>query len=147
MSEIMQPKNKEEKYITKRKFLEILTNYQSFRISPQIDVEAELDILYNETIVRIEQLVAAEKLTVDEQLEAVDYQYPASTWQMYKATHRAAWWMRWLVKRRPIKMQTHTKFVTIQIERYAAYPELEIPAQYRGRMMPVDVIKRVYEEE
>ena len=32
----------------------------------------------------------------------VVWQVPASSWQMFKREHESAWWMRWLVRRRPV---------------------------------------------
>jgi hypothetical protein len=42
------------------------------------------------------------------------FEYPASPWQHFKRNHSRAWWLRWLVKRRPV--QTAKAYRTARVE-------------------------------
>lgn len=54
----------------------------------------------------------------------VIYRVPASSWQMFKEEHQHAWWMRWLVARRPVLKTAHTRRIEFEAEwkDYAVYP-------------------------
>lgn len=54
----------------------------------------------------------------------VIYHVPTSSWQMFKEEHQGAWWMRWLVTRRPALRTAHTRRIEFEAEwkDYAVYP-------------------------
>lgn len=60
-------------------------------------------------------------------------QVPASPWQQFKSTHAAKWWLRALVRRRPVRMVEHafTAELTVELSRFWTYPEAkELPERF-----------------
>lgn len=52
------------------------------------------------------------------------FDVPASWWQHFKLAYRDRWWMRRLVRRHPIRRETHRRVVTFHVDlrRYRTYP-------------------------
>lgn len=61
---------------------------------------------------------------VVEAVKTVEYSYPAATWQMFKHRNGKRWFMRWIVRRRPVVMKVERKTITavVRIERRDIYP-------------------------
>lgn len=48
--------------------------------------------------------------------------WPASPWQHFKRRHAESWWLRWLVARRPVRLQHETVDFQEAWTELAAYP-------------------------
>lgn len=112
-----------------------------------MELEAErigiLDDLFRSLVYRLKGYVLAERLppeTVSDSRD-VTFDVPASWWQHWKQSHAAAWYARWLVKRRPVKHHRVVKRValTVDLERYRTYPEarVSLPADTWGQVVRV----------
>ena len=89
-------------------------------------VDAAADHLTGQMVFELRSCVLAEKLPPEEITRSEEV--PASWWQHFKADHGRRLWLRWLVRRRPVR--TETLSLTVFLRRYWAYPE--------ARSLPVD---------
>lgn len=103
----------------------------------------EFDVDHNEIIHIFESSLLREHLATDHYQGDTAYQWPATTWQMFKATHADSWWLGWLVRRHPVRMRKETRMVVIRVDRYAAYPEADVPLKDLGRPFPYEELKRL----
>lgn len=71
--------------------------------------------------------------------EPVFFRYPDGTWQTFKSRHAGSWWLRGLVRRRPVRMtearQLHT--FTVMWEPAALYPWQTLIPEGAGLGRPV----------
>jgi hypothetical protein len=82
---------------------------------------------------RLETEVFAQRLVGDTKTgEAVTW-FPASPFQFWKQRHAGAWWLRWLVRRRPVREVAHRTPWSVTFERYAHYPAATIETPKLGR--------------
>ncbi len=64
--------------------------------------------------------------------------FPTSPWQFFKQRHATSWWMRWLVRRRPVRLDHSRQKVQrakrVVLEQFATFPmsPLRTPEKYRG---------------
>ena len=68
----------------------------------------------------------ADETVMDRQRMTV--MYPDSPWQMFKNNHDVSWWLRWLVRRRPVRWHTQERAVTLHARwtGYAKFPQASI---------------------
>lgn len=84
-------------------------------------------------VLELQAGLLAERLP-PERIEAGEifiFPVPASPWQQFKALHGTAWWLRWLVRRRPPRIIEHTfrGELTVDLRRWHAYPKATMPDQ------------------
>lgn len=92
-----------------------------------LQLESWQDVLMDQLVVQLSSYVQAERLldtTVSESKDVV-LAAPDSTWQMFKSRHTASWWLRWLIRRRPVRYSTIIKTVTLTVNTvgYATFPD------------------------
>ena len=53
---------------------------------------------------------------------------PKSPWQQFKLNHAERWWLRWLVRRRPVRQAAHVfqGELVVDLTRYQTFPEARI---------------------
>ena len=97
----------------------------------------EVDITSTDRLARgfaahLTTFVLTEKLLSDSQDVSWDLSSPTTSWQFFKREHENSWWLGWLVRRRPVKVEweTHTEHFTF--ERYAMFPHSAISHPYMG---------------
>lgn len=107
---------------------------------PHKEVEAML--------VSLESHVMAHKIFVhtEKHLVASDtWEFPASPWQFFKQRHRDRWWMRWLVVRRPVRLDSHHRDYerTVVIGRHVTFPDcsLDFYDAQMGKPVIVDTVE------
>lgn len=95
-----------------------------------VDLRADLDstwgFIRDEMLLRLQASVLKHDLPghrVDDQ-HTVFFDVPDSPWQHWKRKHGHAWWLRWLVRRRPVRTERLSKTVrfTAEWRDMAAYP-------------------------
>ena len=100
------------------------------------------DDLVGEIVWALEGVVLAERLA-EKEITVVTkgyatFRFPTSPWQYFKQRHVTAWWMRWLVRRRPIRLGTSRSEVIrskrVRLEQFATFPmsPIRTPEKYRG---------------
>lgn len=132
--------------IMTEKILTQLPISNSFNVKRNTLISMEEDpntFIRNEIKVRIEQFVVAEKLATDVYRGAAKWEQPATTWDMYKQTHQYRWWMRWLIRRRPVRYRYFSQTVAIKVERYAAYPDANVEFPVLGKPVPIEIVKEM----
>jgi hypothetical protein len=92
------------------------------RAAFEIDPDPVTDMLR----CRMSTYVLAEKLVGDTQLVTGEIPFPTSPWQLFKQRHAGAWWLGWLVARRPVRTSPCHWGKTVRLERYATYPNATI---------------------
>jgi hypothetical protein len=98
----------------------------STEVVQALDVEWIQDDLTRSWIARVRGDILAKRLPDRGHTVAREFTYavPASTWQMFKQRHAGAWWLRWLVDRRPAQELTVSRsaVLTVDISDYVAFP-------------------------
>lgn len=121
------------------------------RVSPEFAQTLNAQIMPNPVwdglLYTLTAKVLAEQLPPSQVTETkrFDFDVPASPWQAYKNTHADRWWMRRLVRRRPVRMITYTRDVTltVDLDRYCLYPQAKVLPDTYGRPVRVaDVSSR-----
>lgn len=95
-------------------------------------MRAEPYLLYDDLaaeMIRVESEVLAERVVSDTQTVAGTVEFPESPWQFFKARHADSWWLRWLVRRRPVRYAKHLHEATVYLTRYATYPSATLLPQ------------------
>jgi hypothetical protein len=91
-----------------------------------MQIEAVEEKVWGGMIYRLKASVLAEKLPSEkfERSETFTLDFPASSWQHFKQEHSESWWLRWLVQRRPVRLQglEQTATLTVDLERYRTFP-------------------------
>lgn len=122
--------DKEEEFTVERRLLEKTLVHHSWRVGPNVRESmrytTDFDIDRNESIERIEAYVLSEHLADDVYQQTFHYDVPKSTWQMFKQSHAASWWLGWLVSLWPVKQETRSFETAVKVERYVNYPESHI---------------------
>lgn len=64
----------------------------------------------------------------------VEFRRPATWWDHFKETYRDRWWLRRLVRRRPVQVEVEQRAVrvTVDLQRYRVYPRADVspPAEF-----------------
>lgn len=93
-----------------------------------VDVEYEVrpELVFDRMVHQLKARVLSHKLPAHEvtELQRVEFEFPASPWQHWKQRHGGSWWLRWLVRWRPVRTETVVKTVgfTAVWEQMAVYP-------------------------
>lgn len=99
-------------------------------VAASVSLDTTTDMLTGNLIARICAYVQAQRLVTDTATESreVVVETPATTWQMFKATHASSWWLGWLVHRRPVRLTAHRREVTLTATwvGYATFPDSTI---------------------
>lgn len=107
-------------------------------VTREATLHTSFDMLVDQLVVRLESYVQTEKLVGDTKAVYLHLDFPASPWQHYKQKHANAWWLRWLVVRRPVVLKTHSQQRDVVFERYALYPESALQTRELGRPIIVE---------
>lgn len=83
-----------------------------------VEVAAMHDMLADNLAIRLAKDVYGEKLRPEEAKTEVSV--PATWWQHYRFEHRSAWWLRWHVKRWPVRLSRIE--MTATWDNYVMYP-------------------------
>jgi hypothetical protein len=68
--------------------------------------------------------------------------WPATPWQHWKQRHAEAWWLRWFVARRPVRMQTEVVDFHEAWQELAAYPwQTRLPRMPEGFGAPSRMVR------
>lgn len=109
----------------------------------QVILEANWDLVRSEIKVmrlKMSAYVLAEKLAQDHYTKARLFPFPSSPWQFFKERHKHSWWLGWLVDRRPVHYVQHSMEVTVNVDRYLAYPQATILDPKFGRAIQHEVV-------
>lgn len=100
-----------------------------------VQIEQLEQYLADSIAVRISTDVYGEKLQPE--TAAATRSVPATWWQHYRFAHRSAWWLRWHVKRWPIRTSQIT--LTATWDNWVMYPwaQLRFPVEERRFGRPV----------
>jgi len=123
--------NEFHEYTTARKVLEQRQVGATVRQSMRF--ETREDHLHGELERRISAYVLTDHVADDTFTAVTRAEWPASTWQMFKHRHVASWWLGWLVRRRPVRMQVEVQHVEVEVSRYLGYPEADLRLPELGR--------------
>lgn len=96
------------------------------------------DDLTDQLALRLESYVLAEKLVGDTKTVTGHLSFPSSPWQFFKQRHAGAWWLRWLVRRRPVALDRHRYERDVIFEKYAQYPEATLHTPELGRPVIIE---------
>lgn len=129
--------------VVDEKVLTTLLTGETIRVKNELDLSAGYDIDFNQLIYRVEKAVLAEHLADDIYTGYSSCDHPKSTWQMFKHKNQYRWWMRWLVRKRPVVMDVHLHSVKVKVGRYAKYPEAKVVVPQLGRPVPYETIREV----
>jgi hypothetical protein len=102
-------------------------------VTRQASLRVDPDDLLDQLRVRLESYVMAEKLVGDTKDVSGSIPFPTSPWQFFKQRHSGSWWLRWLVTRRPVRVERHRWEASVTFERYANYPESTLRVPELGR--------------
>lgn len=108
---------------------------------------AAMDYELGRKRVELESYVLGEKLAEDTYTDKKSYSTPKTWWDMFKVTYAMTWWLGWLVRRWPAKFEYHWFSVGVTVERFANYPEADIPLPSLGRPVPYERITRLTHRE
>lgn len=103
-------------------------------------LETWTDHATRDLVLGLRSEVLAQRLDTRTVDQRVEWDAPASWWQMFKATYALSWWLSWLVSRRPVRYTTHHKFTTIKFGVEAIYPDatVRLPEDTFGRPFVVN---------
>lgn len=129
-----------------KKTMEILPIIQRVAIDPELDIEVELTRELRYFIAEFKADVVAEKLVEDtySDNQPAFFHTPATTWQMFKETHKTSWWLKRFVAKHPVRTVEHVKWVRTEVvvHRYLKYPQAEIPKSRLGRPVAYELLER-----
>ena len=116
-----------------------------------IEVRAWRDDMLDDMVFALRAKVLADQLPPEKitRRRDVSWEVPASPWQHFKQHHANSWWLRWLVTRRPARLDTHRKMVefTVDLRRYRTYPEARVSPAWLGRPVRAAVVDTSWREE
>lgn len=107
-----------------------------FDVEPMV-----MDSIWGDMTFRLKAQLVCDDLPPELVRESVRivYEVPASTWQMWKKRHAAAWYARRLVARWPVRYEKdpdglgEVATCEINLQRFQAYPESRLRASDHGR--------------
>jgi hypothetical protein len=98
-------------------------------VTDSLRFSAHLDTIFGGMLLRLEKDLLTDTRAQHEYQASL--RFPTSPWQHFKHKHRLAWWMRPLLRRRPVREQEYV--VTLMVERWQTYPEARLPRETFGR--------------
>lgn len=130
-------------FVVSKKILDRLRLYKTVRVKHDVFMSADYDIDFHQFRVLAERDILADHIADDYYSDYVTFDYPATTWQMFKQTHEFSWWLGWLVRRYPVQRAGTVKSVSIKVKRYLGYPEAKVPNM--GRPIIYETVERLYD--
>lgn len=110
--------------------LERLRVGASHRVSNYIlqnmEVRQWVDNLSDSIAYQFRSDVLARTLGTDRATVPVCFEHPASTWQMFKHSHRDGRWLGWMARRWPVRMTEVAKYATFETKERVAFPDATI---------------------
>ncbi len=111
----------------KHRFSE-LESLLSGELGPSVAATMEFEV--DGMVAAIRARVLAEQLPPEkvERTETVEFEHPATWWEMFRDTYRDRWWMAWSVRRRPVRTLTRTRGVRLEVSlrRFRTYPRATV---------------------
>ncbi|OFW65178.1 MAG: hypothetical protein A2135_08665 [Actinobacteria bacterium RBG_16_67_15] len=92
------------------------------------------DVLTGQLVAEFEARVLTDKFAEDSYSSTTHV--ATSPLQVWKRKHDQAWWLRWFVVLRPVRMKPVT--LTVRLARMHAYPFARVPAEQFGRPVVVE---------
>lgn len=127
-----------------------------------MELNTFLDHATQSLVIQLATAVQAESICSErvEHTERVDFEawvkqpVPASTWQYFKNQHATTWWLRWLVRRRPVRtvslkhLGKTSQPVTLAVtwEGYATFPNSNYVTPDARLGYPVYILRTNYPE-
>lgn len=100
------------------------------RVSPYLlhnmEVSQWADHLTGSIVLAFRTEVLAKTLATETTSVQVDFESPASTWQMFKHSHREGRWLGWMARRWGVRMATQTKSKAVEVKTRAAFPDCDM---------------------
>ena len=135
----------EGKLVLDRNIMERMPFMSQFKVKRDFMVDigqkTAQDIMFDEINVRIEKLCAVDLVAADHEVVEFRWPYPTSTWQTFKDNHNDSWWLRWLVRRRPVQWRHETQTKVVLINRYLGYPDAVIQSVKLGKPFIFEDVK------
>lgn len=133
---------------TEKKTLEPLKVGSSFVIDVKAeealtpgDRQAAMDFELGRRRVELEAYVLTEHLAEDKYVEHGSYSVAKTWWDLFKLTYQYTWWLSWLVNKFPVKFEHHKIDIGVEVERFATYPEADLPIPNLGRPVPYERVR------
>lgn len=133
----------DQEFQVSKKLLEVLRTYKTIKVEPELFWSSEFEIDFNKIRVMLEKNMVSDNVANDTYTGYTEYSRPATTWQMFKATNQGKWWLRWLVRRKPVKTLTFTEAVEIEVKRYLAYPQAVINSARLGKPIIFEQVDQI----
>ena len=125
-----------DKAVVRTRMLRAIEGYSSFRVQREDFNELMVDMDYNidfdQYRIMLRAYMLAEQIAEDTYVGWREVPVVDSTFQMFKETNQDKWWMRWFVKRYPIKIGSTDVKVEVVVDRYLKYPDMVIPGNGRA---------------
>lgn len=116
----------------------------SWRVDRDVVLELERVIERDEIKYRLERLVPSVKLLSQTVPVYHSFEFPKTPWDMIKMRNSDRWWMRWWVKRHPVRYGWHTHTKDVTFTRYAMFPDANVDLKNKlGRSV---IVENVSEE-
>lgn len=106
-----------------------------------VDVTVAEDLFADRMIARLRSWVLTHQLAEHEVIRTRTVEWPATPWQHWKQRHAEAWWLRWFVARRPVRMQEQVVDFREAWQELAAYPWQERLPLVRSLGRPVRMVQ------
>lgn len=102
--------------------------------------QSAIDFMADTMFMQLKAYVLTHQLAEHSVSRTRTVEWPASPWQHWKHRHAGAWWLRWFVERRPVRMQQEVVDFQEAWTELASYPwqTLVPPLPQLGR--PVRVV-------
>lgn len=105
------------------------------------------EALLNVYLLRVQTDILCDDLEPEEveAIETVLFWFPATTWQMFKKNNAERWFMRWFIKRWPIRMHGERKTVTLNatIRRRDIYPSAKYVKELGQSYRKIEIARKI----
>lgn len=116
----------------------------SAEFAARMNLQVRRDMLTDSLLYRLTSSVLAEHLppNVVTETHVWTFEVPASPWQAFKDQHATAWWLAWLVRRRPVRMSSYHRRgeLTVTLDKYWSWPKARIMTPDWGSPVRVAVV-------
>lgn len=100
--------------------------------------------VWGQLVYALRAKVLADQLPPERETAEKTFRFPvpASPWQQFKGLHAETWWLRWLVRRRPVRTVDHVfrGELVVDLTRHRTYPEARISADRMGSSYRVAIL-------